>query len=227
MSATLVSVRVGRVATLDRPDWDHAPERTWKSAYLKDEVAGPVRLTRLGLEGDEQYDKAFHGGEHMALLAYGAAHYPRWQEELGMPEFGPGALGENLTIAGLDESLVCIGDVYEMGEVHVQVSQPRGPCNHIARRWNRQDLLSRVVATGRTGWYLRVLEEGLVVRGAEVVLRERRHPRITVADVTRLGLAPESDPDAVVAIAACDALAPEWREKFAKLARRLERSRGE
>lgn len=224
MKVLLTSVRAGRVATRSRPDWDHTAERTWKTAYVKDEVPGPVRVTVLGLEGDEQYDRRHHGGPDMALLAYGGAHYPRWREELGLPEFGPGAFGENWVVDGLDETTVCLGDEYTVGDtVVVQVASPRGPCLHISRRWDRQDLLPRVVASHRTGWYLRVLREGTVARGDAVTRTARPWPDLTVAKVSRLRLAPASDPDRVVEIAACAALAPDWREKFAQLARSVGR----
>lgn len=220
MTTVLTSVRVGRVATRQRPEWDRAAERAWQTAYVKDEVPGPVRVTTLGLEGDEQADRRHHGGPHMALLAYGGAHYPRWREELAFPEFGPGAFGENWVWDGLDETTVCLGDEYAVGEsVVVQVASPRGPCLHISRRWDREDLLKRVVATHRTGWYLRVLREGTVARGAAVVRTARTWPELTVAEVSRLRLEPASDPDRVVAIAACAELAPDWREKFAQLAK--------
>jgi MOSC domain-containing protein YiiM len=223
MTATVTHVRTGRVATHARPDWDHHAERTWRTGYVKDEVRGAVRAMRLGLQGDEQFDTRVHGGPDMALLAYAAAHYARWAAELALPGFGPGAFGENLVIQGHDESLVCIGDVYAIGGAVVQVSQPRGPCANISRRWNQQDLLARVVATGRTGWYLRVLEEGDVRAGDPVVARERPHADMGVDRVLRLRLDPASDPDGVAAIAACEALSREWRDRFAELAKRVGR----
>lgn len=124
----------------------------------------------------------------MAVLCYSADHYPAWREELGLPEMGPGGFGENFTIAGLDEWSACIGDVFEVGDALVQVSQPRGPCWKISERWERPDLLRRVEESGRHGWHFRVLHEGLVEARQPLVLVERPHPEWTVrrsADVLR------------------------------------------
>lgn len=124
----------------------------------------------------------------MAILCYSADHYPKWREELALEEMGPGGFGENFTIAGLDEWTTCIGDVYSIGDALVQVSQPRGPCFKIGYRWARADLLARVEASGRHGWYLRVLREGTVSAGMEVVVTEKPNPAWTVrraADVYR------------------------------------------
>jgi MOSC domain-containing protein YiiM len=213
----LVSVQVGRPRTHGRPDATDPLEREWTSAYVKDPVTGPVRLTATQLAGDEQYDTASHGGPHMAVLAYAAGHYPRWREELGRPEMGPGGFGENFTIEGLDESLVCIGDRYTIGTARVQVSQPRGPCANIARRWKLATMVRRVTETGRTGWYFRVLEEGQVQAGDVVRRIGRVHPGWTVERVFRLKLAPSADRGLAAALAACAELSPPWRESFARV----------
>ncbi len=219
MNAIVVSVRAGRIATLDRPAWDRHESRTWTSAYRKDEVSGRVRVERDGIVGDQQADRRFHGAEHQALLAYAAAHYPRWREELGLPGFGPGAFAENLAIDGLDETTVCIGDTWAVGDALVtQVTTPRGPCNNISMFWDRPDLLRRTQESHRPGWYLRVLAPGTVGVGDAVVLRERPHPAFTVRRLLELRAAPESDPAAVRALAACEPLGPDWRDLFVRLA---------
>lgn len=216
------SVRTGRIATLDRPEWDHHEERTWRSAYRKTEAAGRVRVERLGLEGDQQADTEVHGGEHMALLAYGAAHYAKWRAELGIADFGSGAFAENLTIDGLDESSVCIGDTWATDAgVVVEVSQPRGPCNNISLFWNRPDLLKRVQQTGRTGWYLRVREPGTIGVGDTMTLRTRRFPELTIRHVLDVRSNPAADAAQLAALAACEALSPPWRAMFAERAARL------
>jgi len=147
-----------------------------------------VRLGQTNLEGDRQADPRVHGGPEMAVLCYSADHYPLWREELGIAEIGPGGFAENFTISGQDERTVCIGDVYAVGPALVQVSQPRGPCYKISYRWKRPDLLGRCESNGRHGWYLRVLEEGVVEAGMQVQLRERPNPAWSVrraADVFR------------------------------------------
>ena len=179
--ATLVSVRVGTPRLRGRDvGLKRQLDRRWLTAFGKRPVEGPVRLHRLNLEGDRVADKVGHGGPDQAVLGYSADHYPAWREELGLPEMGPGGFGENFTISGQDERTVAIGDVYRVGTALVQVSQPRGPCYKISYFWRRPDLLGRCEASGRHGWYLRVLEEGVVEAGLPVELVERPNPYWTV-----------------------------------------------
>jgi MOSC domain-containing protein YiiM len=214
----IVSLRTGRVRAMARPEWDRHRDRTWRSGYVKDEAAGPLRATTIGLEGDEQYDRAAHGGEHMAVLAYAAAHYALWRQEPGLEAMGPGGFGENLTVDGLDEGSVCIGDVWESERVRFEVSQPRGPCANISRRWNAPTMVQRASDTARIGWYLRVAREGTIARGERLRLIERPHEGWTVERVFRLRNAPALDPEGVRWLAACEALSPEWRRRFARAA---------
>ena len=220
-SGHLVSVQVGRVLTHVIPPVPGHDEREWRTAYYKGSVAGPVRVGRLGLDGDEQFDRKHHGGSDRAVLAYAAEHYPRWREELGTDELGPGAFAENLTISGQDESGVCVGDTYAIGQVLLQVSQPRGPCSNISRRWQRPELLKRVAETSRFGWYLRVVREGEVAAGMDVRLVERLYPDLNVAFVFRLRVHPERDPAAVARLARCPELTPDMREQFVAHLERL------
>src|SRR5439155_2554276 len=147
---TVLSVRTGRVRTHARPEWDERRARPWHTGYWKDEREGPVRIGALGLEGDEQADRRFHGGAEMAVLMYAARHYASWRALPGLEAMGPGGFGENLVLDGADETQVCAGDVLEAGEVRLQISSPRGPCADISRRWNTPWLLPRVLETRRT-----------------------------------------------------------------------------
>lgn len=214
-AARVASVRLGRAHTHARPDWDHAPERTWTSAYGKDEVSGAAHIGPLGLEGDEQYDRAVHGGPDMAVLAYALEHYARWREEYGAGARGPGGFGENLTLEGLDEPRVAIGDVLRAGSVTLQVSQPRGPCANISRWWNQPGMLARVAQTGRTGWYHRVIAAGEVRVGDPVTILERPNPEWTLDRVLRARLDPSASREVVEALTAVPELSAYWRDKFA------------
>jgi MOSC domain-containing protein YiiM len=216
--ALILSVRTGRVREWPRPAWDANPERTWRTAYVKDEVAGPVRVTALGLEGDEQANRDVHGGPQMAVLAYADAHYALWRANPALAAMGAGAFGENLALTGPDESDVCIGDVWETGAVRFEVSQPRGPCAAISRHWNVPDLMQQATATTRIGWYLRVAREGTIARGESLRLTARPHPEWTVARVFRLRVDKQRDPAERRALAACEALSPEWRRHMTNLA---------
>ncbi len=139
------------------------------------------------LEGNEQADKENHGASGQAVLLYAASHYPLWQAELNRPEMGPGGFGENFTVDELTEETACIGDIYAIGDAQIQVTGPRYPCTKIERRWAMAGLTARAAETGRTGWYCRVLQEGIVEPGLPVSLVERPYPRWTVALVNDFG----------------------------------------
>lgn len=166
---------------IGRPE-NHAPagEPKWVTAIFRHPVATPVYCAKTGFEGDQVADRRFHGGPEKAALCYAALHYPKWREELSLP-MELGGFGENLCIEGQDESSVCIGDVYRIGEAEVQVSQPRGPCSTLARRWDRPDLVKVVRENHRSGWYIRVLREGKIAAGDGVELIARPQPQWSVA----------------------------------------------
>ena len=210
---TLVSIQVGQPRLIDGAV---PTDRPWRSGYIKEPVGGPVWLGRTNLVGDGQGNRKVHGGPEMAALAYAADHYPRWRAELDRPDFPHGAFAENFTIAGLDERAVCVGDVYAIGAARVQVSQPRRPCASISHRWGIEHLTIRVLETGRTGWYLRVLEPGNVAPGVPVVLLDRPAPEWTIERAHAVMRHRHRDPDAAAALAACPVLSPRWRATLAE-----------
>ncbi len=161
---------------------NHAPagEEPWVTAIFRQPVESAVFLTKTGFVGDEVAAKDVHGGPEKAALCYPIAHYPQWRAE-GVLDSGPGGFGENLAVEGQNEGTVCIGDVYRIGEAEVQVSQPRGPCETLARRWGRNDLVKLVRNNHRSGWYLRVLREGNVCAGDSIDLITRPQPAWTIA----------------------------------------------
>ncbi len=217
---TLTSVQVGKPRQYGNPDSSDPDERLWVSAICKEPVEGPVRLRKLNLDGDGQADLQNHGGLDQAVLAYGASHYPIWRDELQRSDFAFGSFGENFTMDGPDESSVCIGDIWQIGETTVQVSMPRFPCWKISALHGIKDLTVRVERSGRTGWYLRVLEEGEVESGMSVDLINRPCPEITVTYVTRIVRDRKPDPEIINRLIACDPLALSVRERLsARLAR--------
>lgn len=212
------SIHVGAVRDMT-PGSAHSPEpgaKPWRSAIVKSPIDGRVHVGREGLNGDAQENRKHHGGPEMAMLAYGSPSRTRWRDEFGL-DFPPGGFGENLLISDCDESSVCIGDVYRLGdEVVVQVSQPRAPCWKLARRWGRPSLVQEVLDTGRSGWYLRVLREGDIETGQPVALEDRPYPEITVRAVGDVAHAKSFDPVMLERIAACEALSASWREQAAR-----------
>jgi MOSC domain-containing protein YiiM len=184
-TARLVSIQVGLPTQRGDPTSSDPLDRPWRTGFYKSPVSGPVWVGKTNVQGDGQGNLRVHGGPDMAVLAYAAAHYPLWRAELDVPDLPYGAFAENFTISALDELTVCVGDIYAIGSVQVQVSKPRAPCSNITRRWKIRGLTERVGATGRTGWYLRVLQEGEVVAGEPLVLLDQPSPELTVDRVAR------------------------------------------
>jgi MOSC domain-containing protein YiiM len=187
-------------------------ERTWNTSFVRVPSSEPRYLYSTHLDGNVQADTKNHGRPDQAILLYAGAHYPLWQAELGRLEIGPGGFGENLTIAGLDETTACIGDTYGIGAARIQVSGPRYPCWKIERRWNLEGLTARVAETGRTGWYCRVLREGMIEPGVPVMLVERPYPQLTVALTNDLGHDRSKDAAAAQALAGCPLLNVFWQQ---------------
>lgn len=212
MPAFVLSIQTGPARDLGDPHATDPLDRPWTSGIFKQPVAGPVRLTRTGFEGDVQADPVHHGGPDKAVLAYSADHFVAWRTELQRPELGPGGFGENLSVVGLAEPDVCIGDVWKIGnETVVEVSQPRQPCWKLARRWRLKQLPLLVQDTGRTGWYLRVLQEGVVEAGMEWSLLRRPAPDWSVARANRILHVDRQDRAGAAGLAALPALAASWK----------------
>ncbi len=208
----LLSINVGRPKTIQGLE-------AWTSGIYKSPVSGPVRLATENLDGDGQADLKVHGGPDKAVCVYSADHYPRWREELGETDCGPGSFGENFSVADQIESTVAIGDVYRIGTAVVQVSQPRAPCWKLGRRWNRIDMPQLVIDSGRTGWYLRVLEAGIVSSGDSLELVDKPYPQWTIEAVNDVAYNRDPiDTAAARELSECPLLAEAWRSKFRKLA---------
>lgn len=198
--------------------WPDLSTGPWVSAIIKEPVTGAAFLSKTNLAGDAQANTIAHGGVDKAVLAYSAGHYPAWRHELGIG-MSHGAFGENLTIEGLSEESVCIGDIYLVGGATVQVSQPRVPCWKLARRWGIRTLTATVDETGRTGWYHRVLAEGNIQAGDAVRLLERPLPDWTVMRATRVMQNRRRDLPAATALARLEPLAQAWKSMLLTPAR--------
>ena len=214
--SSLLSIQVGLPRSYGHEGATDPFDRPWRTGFFKEPVSGPVQLTTTGLVGDGVADSRWHGGPEMAVLAYSADHYPLWRAETGLDSMGPGGFGENLTLEGMAESDVCIGDVFAVGQVRVQVSVPRAPCRHIDRRWRKVGLCDASRSNGRVGWYCRVLETGTLSAGQEVRLLERPLPQWTVSEVHEVRHHRKEDLVAAASLASCDLLSGEWRDYFAQ-----------
>lgn len=204
LSGRVLGVCVGKVKQMPARGGFH------RTAFIKEPATGPVILGPLGLEGDEHEFPA-HGGPDQALLAYSVDHYPFWRAEFGIDPESPGAFGENLTVTGLAETLVCIGDVFRIGEAVAQVTSPRAPCYKIGARFDRRELPMRMQETCRTGYLLRMIEPGPLGPGAEMTLVARSDGAVTVAEAARVRNCDRDDWEAVARVAALPALAAGMR----------------
>ena len=206
----IVSVNVGRPREVE---WRGDVVRT---SIFKEPVVGPVAVRRLNLKGDEQSDLSVHGGPNKAVYAYHAEHYEFWRNELPEAEFRWGSFGENLTSAGLPrEDGVHIGDRLRAGSALFAVTQPRLPCFKLSVRFGRADMVKRFLASGRTGFYFSVVEEGVVAAGDAVEFMSRDPGRVSVADITRLYAHDRGDLETMRRAAALEALPEDWRRWFA------------
>lgn len=198
------------------------------SGIAKQPVTHPVAVGPLGLDGDEQGDRRHHGGPEKAVHHYpGDHHYATWRRELpGPPPVleAPGAFGENLATHGLTEATVCLGDLWRAGTALLQVSQARQPCWKLDHRFAVPGMARRVQASGRTGWYYRVVAPGRVGPGDTLALVERPLPDWPLTRLLRALYVDRLDRTALAEIAGLTLLAPSWRSLAA---RRLEHGRVE
>ena len=211
ITARVVELRHGRVGSLR-----HAGALE-PSAIGKARAIGPLRLGSLGFDGDAVGDTVHHGGPDKAACVYAASRYDAWRLRYGADLPRP-AFGENLLLEGADEERTYVGDVYALGGAVVQVSQPRVPCYKPAAFTGERRLTVDLRATGWTGWYLRVIEPGVVAEGDAVQLLERSGGAVSVARLNTLRYGPDIDVDGLLEAAAAPGVLLAWREALTKRA---------
>jgi MOSC domain-containing protein YiiM len=210
MPMRLISINVGlprKVAWKDR---------TVLTGIFKDPVTGRVRVRRHNLDGDGQADRSVHGGLSKAVYLYPSEHYTAWSREF--PGLDPtwGAFGENFTTEGIVEAAMQIGDKLCIGTAVVRVTEPRMPCYKLGMRLGRDDILERFLASGRTGIYLAVEQEGEVEAGDGFTLHTRAGHGLTIADVVRVFAREKDDVDTIRRLALLPELSDSWRDYFHK-----------
>ncbi|AVF61007.1 MOSC domain-containing protein [Vibrio diabolicus] len=156
-----------------------------QSAINKQVLPDRQHATELGFTSDEQGDPRFHGGIQKALHIYPSEHYPIWQQQLGKRTIfqSAGGFGENISSEGVTESTICLKDKIRIGSTLLEVSQGRMPCWKLNVRFDQHDMARRLQDTLRTGWYFRVLEEGDIGAGDEIILCERPYPEWPLARI--------------------------------------------
>lgn len=186
------------------------------TGICKKPVSGPLNLKKLGFEGDGVADLKHHGGHDKAVCVYSSDHYPYWEGVLGI-KLPVAAFGENFSVSNLNEDDVCIGDVFQVGTAIVQVSQPRQPCKTLAARYGRNDLVKLVVDSGRTGFYFKVLREGIVERKNKLILMERDSSNITISFANNILHHDKKNCNGIEKVLAVPALSESWQKSFQTL----------
>ena len=209
--AGLLSVNVGLPRDIE---WKG---RTVRTAIWKDPVRGRCRVGRLNLDGDSQGDLAGHGGEQRAVFVYQIESYRYWQEQLKRTDFVHGQFGENFTVEGLPDDAVCIGDRYQIGSALFEVTQPRVTCYRVGIRMNEPRMPALLTSSGRPGFYFRVLQEGEVGAGDEIVKVGEARERMTIAEINALLYSSNHARDRLERALRIEALSPGWRWSFEAL----------
>ena len=183
-------------------------------------------VRRLNIDGDGQGDLAGHGGEQRAVMVYQTESYDYWRDYLGRDDLQPGNFGENFTVTGLDDHDVCIGDRYRIGDAEFEVTQPRVTCFRVGMRLGVPEMPNLLVSQHRPGFYFRVITEGLVRAGDDIVLTRRGRHELSVADVDALLYLPDRDMELLRKTVDVPALSPGWQQSFRDMlvaARKIQR----
>ncbi|ADU29057.1 MOSC domain-containing protein [Evansella cellulosilytica] len=208
LNPQLVSVNVGKTEPLE------GQGKTVSSAINKKPVQKELYLSKDQLQGDEQADKKNHGGEEKAICVYPQEHYSYWEDQLNCT-LPPSAFGENITVKGLLETDTYIGDIFTWGDAIVQVCQPRIPCHKLEKRFGKEGIPQKVIETGFTGYYMRVLKEGKVSLDAPFVFKERT-TNFSISFVNDVYHRDKDDIEKTKALVDTKELASGWRENMSR-----------
>ncbi len=185
------------------------------TGIFKKAVDEKIFLDELGFRGDGVGDTRIHGGKDLAVCAYFVDHFPYWQVELDRV-LKPGAFGENLSLSGINETQINIGDIFRLGEAEIEVSQPRQPCHKLNKVFNLQAMACKLQTTGYTGCYFRVKKTGWVKPESEFERIQEGLGRISIEMVNVLMFKEKKNLDLLKKVTSLQALSIEWREKFQK-----------
>ncbi len=204
----VLSVQVGSLQEMLRSG------KKIRTGIFKQKTEGPIKVTRLGLEGDDQGNKKLHGGIYKAICVYPSEHYDHWKEELGNPGLSFGDFGENLTTAGLMEGDIYLGDRLRIGSAELVVTQPREPCITLNARLSTKDISARIRKSGQSGFYFSVVEEGIIKNGDSIEYVNRDENRVTVSDFNQIINGESEIADIIFRASKIDALPPKLKDQF-------------
>lgn len=172
MVSKIKYLRVGKIEKLNDKQSSAINKKNVDSSYL----------TKVGFEDDEQANRKYHGGENKAVLFFSTKTYKKIEEilDISLEYEKSSLLGENILVDDFIEDDICVGDIFKLGEAIIQVTQPREPCNTLSLNTNQKDMLKTIYENGFTGWYVKVLEEGIVKKGDEIILEKRIYPNLSI-----------------------------------------------
>ncbi|WP_211436550.1 MULTISPECIES: MOSC domain-containing protein [unclassified Campylobacter] len=216
MVGIVKALLIGKVQTYGDENAANSINKIWQSAIFKTATNDEIYADKFGFHGDEVADKKHHGGAEKAIFANSYENYPVWSEFLGLNNLPFGAMGENLTISGIHEESVYIGDVHKIGSLVLQVSQPRKPCFKLSKRWMNAGVAKEIFRSGLSGWYYRVLEAGACKAGDSVEMVSRDDSSMSVADVNRVFYAPKENANLIDKFMNLRCLSVGWQDDLKK-----------
>jgi MOSC domain-containing protein YiiM len=196
------------------------------TGIFKEPVERRIMLRTLNLDGDKQADLTVHGGPDKAVYTYSIEHYEYWRKVFPNMQMPYGMFGENFTTEGLMEGEVCIGDVFQIESSRVIATQPRMPCYKLGVKFGRMDILKKFLASGRSGIYFKVLEEGEVGVGDIIEQLGKDPNRITISDIVRLYAKDKKDIESMSRAVKVDALPEGWKHYFFEQIKLVEKNKG-
>ncbi|QCD52474.1 MOSC domain-containing protein [Campylobacter sp. RM16192] len=214
--AVVKALLIGKVQTYGDANSANSINKIWQSAIFKVATKDEIYADKFGFNGDEVADKKHHGGEQKAIFANSYENYLAWSEFLGLSNLPFGAMGENLTISGMHENNVCIGDIHKIGSIVLQISQPRKPCFKLSKRWMNAGMAKEIFRSGLSGWYYRVLENGYCKAGDIVQIIQRDKVGMSVMEVNRLFYSPKDNMSLMDKFMSLDSLSDRWKDDVKK-----------
>ncbi|WP_106769808.1 MOSC domain-containing protein [Paenibacillus faecalis] len=208
-TAEILSINIGK------PIQVQFKNKEISTGIFKTPTNDPLFLSWLKFEGDGQADLVHHGGREKAVCVYSFDHYSYWEKEL-QKTLEYGAFGENVTIRGMVETEVCIGDIFKLGEAVVQISQPRQPCYKLSVKYDKPDMPLRVQETGYTGFYFRVLEQGMVSRSDRLIKLDSHSKAVSVSYANHIMHRDKNNIEGIQKILEVEELSASWRKTFLK-----------
>lgn len=207
MNYKVISINAGKVEQVTYQ------RKELSTGIYKKPVERRVYVSSLNIEGDQQADLVNHGGYNQAICVYPYDHYKYWEDNTGK-ELVPGAFGENFTVSGLTEDIACIGDIFQIGEATVQVSQPRQPCFKLGHKFGIAGMPVKVQETGYTGFYFRVLKEGFIEPGQSLKLVEKDPLALSISFINSIKYHDTNNQEGIRKILQSDKLSETWVNVF-------------